>query len=203
MSEKKLSEEVNKSLQMYVSNMNELKLRVLSIERILNKTNTTSFLATDYEFICLQFRKILELIAFSNLICNKEIYSQSHSNFSKHWRAKDILAKMEVLNSDFYPEPIVDINAEWIARTSDILTKEDFILVYDECSKHIHISNPYGETPDIELLAPKFPLWLVMIINLLNPHLIKLVDGETLYHIAMAGGANDSAVATLFTSMNR
>ena len=51
---------------------------------------------------------MLEGIAFASLSANKDKYSEIHANFSKHWRAKDMLAVMDTVNPGFYPQPIVE-----------------------------------------------------------------------------------------------
>src|ERR1017187_10048708 len=57
------------------------------------------------ELIFVQFRKVLEGIAFATLSANKEKYSEVHANFSKHWRAKDMLKVLDGVNRNFYSVP--------------------------------------------------------------------------------------------------
>jgi len=66
--------------------------RIDLIQRVLDRTTTTKEEVFDIELIFVQFRKILELIAFSTLTANREKYSIAHANFSLHWKAKSISA---------------------------------------------------------------------------------------------------------------
>jgi len=59
------------------------------------------------ELIFVQFRKVLEGIAFASLSANKDKYSEVHANFLRHWRAKDMLAVMDTINPNFYPMPLL------------------------------------------------------------------------------------------------
>src|ERR1035437_3686805 len=60
----------------------------------------------DIELIFVQFRKVLELIAFSSLTANKDKYSVAYANFGVHWKAKSMLQAVGKLNPNFYPVPL-------------------------------------------------------------------------------------------------
>src|ERR1700728_710296 len=104
------------------------------------------------ELIFIQFRKVLEGIAFASLSANKEKYSEVHANFSKHWRAKDMLAVMDAVNPDFYPVPMqppvqtspgIYYFGEPLA--DGFFTREDFVFLYKCSSEALHTHNPYKE----------------------------------------------------------
>jgi hypothetical protein len=194
------------NLNKYVKNMVEVKLRISAIRSILENKTTTGYLATDYEFVCLQFRKVLELIAFSNLVCNEDIYSDLYQNMEKHWRVKDILDKIEKINPNFYPQPVTSVPTdgidEMVPLVNGFLTRNEFSEVYERCSKHIHITNPFRPEPEIEILETTFYMWLSKIITLLNAHTIRLVDETMFYYISMGNEAPNSVSGNIFRLVN-
>jgi hypothetical protein len=89
------------------------------------------------EFVYLQLRKIIELIAMGSLLANSKTFSQVQSNIQKYWNAKDLLKEIEAINPDFYPRPIIEkpseqpgVKVEWLDRPDDYLTKDRFITLY-------------------------------------------------------------------------
>jgi hypothetical protein len=168
--------------------MEEIKRRIHAINTILSKKYTTAFPATNIEFLCLQIRKILELIALASMAVNKEEYAKQHEKFASDWKAKRILNDIEKVNPSFYPVPtkqIIDKETEKVIATEKIeggyLTKEEFSDVYDKCSKVIHSSNPYGTQTNYGEFEKLIPEWQSKIMRLLNHHEIQLIDRD--YHL--------------------
>ncbi|MDA3938810.1 MAG: VCBS repeat-containing protein [Spirochaetia bacterium] len=95
------------SLQLYTAMMEEIKKRLAVVVSFMKGSQTTGFLITDVEFVCLHFRKVLEHIALSSLIANKEEYTKQYKNFKRHWNARRILEGIEKINSEYYPQPTV------------------------------------------------------------------------------------------------
>ena len=62
----------NKELDMSCALMNEVKRRTQTITDMLRGRTTTSFRSTNIEFMCLQIRKMLELISMGSLVLNKD-----------------------------------------------------------------------------------------------------------------------------------
>ncbi len=190
----------------YYNNLFDIKKRVEVITEHLSGVRKTKYLITEVEFLCLQFRKILELIALSSLIANKDEYSKQHEKFGKHWNARLIFQDLERINPSFYPIPtnqiLKEINGKRIFElepiTDGFLTKENFLLVYEKCGGMLHADNPYGQKRDIEALKQEFPEWINKIIKLLNHHNILLVDGETMIVGLMHGENNGLPQVTEF-----
>lgn len=107
-------------LSKYANCMEEIKLRTFSIKLIMEKEKTTGFLYTDIEFICLQFRKILELISLANLSANKEQYAKQYIKFKTHWNAKKILEDIKKINPNFYPKPTEQIIDQKTGKVKEI-----------------------------------------------------------------------------------
>jgi len=170
-------------LQKYQKCLFEIKKRTEVINDFLTRKKTIGYLISEVEFICLQFRKIIELIALSSLVANKEEYSKQHEKFETHWNARLIFQDLERINSKFYPEPSKQIekldnsgkryfNFEPIK--SGYLTKDKAIQIYEKCGGILHADNPFRGEKNIKDMYNLFPKWLSEIITLLNHHCIVL-----------------------------
>ena len=63
-------------VDLYCKVMTEIKKRIGTVESFLKHQKTTGYKMTDLEFLCLQIRKILELISLSSLIANQEEFDK-------------------------------------------------------------------------------------------------------------------------------
>lgn len=115
-------------------------------------------------------------------------------NFLLIRNARYIFRDLERLNSKFYPEPVKSDNTkevgEWITIDEDYLTINDAIKIYEKCGGLLHASNPYGSQINANYYQEKMPIWYKKIMNLLNQHLIHMVDGEHIFFITMNGDGN-------------
>lgn len=181
-------------LNLYLQEMWYVKKRTEAIRTIALKEKTTLFPITNIEFMTLQIRKIIEHIAMGNLIANKELYEEYSAKFSSNQNARYIFRDLERLNFKFYPEPVKSDYTkeveEWITINEDYLTKEDAIKIYEKCGGLLHVSNPYGSQIDVSYYQEKMPIWYKKIMNLLNQHLIHMVDGKHIFFITMNGNGN-------------
>jgi hypothetical protein len=88
-------------VKIYVNAMARIRERINIIQTVnINQINMPST-AAKAEFMFLQFRKVLEEIAFSTIAANKDAYSALHANFSVHWKAHRILEEVKKLNPNF------------------------------------------------------------------------------------------------------
>ena len=156
------------------------------------------------EFVYLQFRKIVELIAMGSLLANSKAFSQMQANIQRYWNAKELLKDIHDINPDFYPRPIIQkpsqrqgVKMEWLDRPDDYLTKDRFITLYDKCGSILHARNPFAPEQDYAKLEAASPNWYLWIVNLLNAHTIRLVGGVNLYLIQM-GSDSKSPTYTVF-----
>ena len=137
------------------------------------------------ELIFVQFRKTLEEIAFASLSANKEKYAEVHANFSKHWRAKDMLAIMDKVNPDFYPVPR-PAPVETAPRlkhfgeplADGFVTRDDFILLYNASSEGLHTRNPYKEGNSTINIKYTVQEWVTRFQRLLSWHSVALLNGS-------------------------
>lgn len=171
----------------YCNYIHDIKTRLSSIQLFTQGKATLNDLGRDdydIEFVAIQLRKSLEGIALSSLIANKDVYSEQHKNFAKHWNPKLLIKDLERINPDFYPKPLGPIsgpdengvkNIDYLA--DGYLTKDDFIFLYDKCGKALHTLNPYGGSSTIDLKLSVHE-WVGKIIKLLFLHQVKLLDNS-------------------------
>ena len=161
----------------------------------------------------LQIRKSLELIATASLIANETVYRdiacQTNNNYPK---IREILRKIKEIHPRFYPEPFknnndtptlylptkegftptrkripLDESDEYLRYEVSELTKEQgFETVFERCSEIIH-SNPFNGTEYKTVMRYKNEVirWTDLIINLLDCHVIRLLDEPIEYIFRM------------------
>jgi hypothetical protein len=191
-------------IHQYALLMKEIKNRTEVIFFFLTGAGHALFRPTTLESMCLQIRKILELIALSSLIANKSKYCEVYDNFTKAWNAEYLLRDLERINTNFYPQPVREEETQEITKTgepvkskwenvdtSEYLTKDDFIKVYKKCGAMMHADNPKGTKVDYSYYEKAIPEWIRKIMRLLNSHQIHLVDDENIYLIHMKEDRDD------------
>jgi hypothetical protein len=186
--------------QKYCSLMSEIKRRTAVIDGFSSGVTNALYAATTVESVYLQFRKILELIALGSLVANKETFSNVYENFSKYWNAEFLVKDIERINPDFYPRPIIQqvsskpgTKMDLLDRSNDYLTKEELIKLYKKCGAVLHSGNPYGSQIDYAYHEGMIPHWREKIVNLLNAHLIRLINDPNLYLIQMGNMEEDAS----------
>jgi hypothetical protein len=169
----------------YVNCMEEIKRRTEAVNAILRGAHTTLFRITNIEFVCLQIRKILELIALAALASHKEEFARQHQKFAGMWRAKAILDDLEKMNPGFYPVPTEQVRNQETGKVSEVrpilkpyLTKMDFVDVYQFCSSLLHAENPYGQPKNLQQIESGIPEWMEKIKNLLSHHHVQLLSSK-------------------------
>jgi len=177
----------------YLNLMLEAKHRIFSIDQVLSGKCNLGFLPTNTETVYLQFRKILELVAYASLVANIDIYTAARKDHSTEWHAKRFLKKIDSLNPHFYPDALrhdpVDGNSlNYESVDAPYLSRADFEILYDTCGALMHSENPYGGAHQYSTLLKDAPAWLEKIGNLLDVHHIRLVDGSSwLMHLGGEG----------------
>jgi hypothetical protein len=185
--------------------MEEIRRRTDAANGIMCGTHTTPFRATNIEFVCLQVRKILELIALASMASHKEEFAKQHQKFAEMWRAKRILEDLEKLNPGFYPIPTKQVRDEKTGKVLAVqpiakpyLTKADFETVYQECSGLLHAQNPYGIPRQLPQIEASIPEWLEKIKNLLNHHHVQLFNSTHQLWVVMRAESDDRVHVHLF-----
>ena len=171
-------------LNKYADCMEEIKQRAEVVERFLRGEIHARCLQTTVEYMCLQIRKILELIALASLVANKSEYEKHRKNFHRDWNAKRILETLDKANPEFYPRPSRQVVnpetgkvVEVVPITSGYLSRTDYEDLYDECSKILHALNPFSdEQQAIQSFLDNTPTWMAKVRVLLGHHQIQLID---------------------------
>jgi hypothetical protein len=185
------------AMTQYRALMKEIKLRINVIDHLHSGRGNSLYVPTTTESMCLQIRKVLELIAFGSLIANKDLYAKVYANFAKSWNAKLLLKDLRRLNQNFYPRAIhevqpdpPDIGDHFIDR-NDALTQDEFIKIYDKCGAIMHADNPFGSKVDYTYYRDSILVWLEKIMHLLNSHAVRLVDDSHFYLVHMKEDGHD------------
>ena len=187
----------------YCKCMEEIKLRVDAVNSILQKHCTTICQATNIEFMCLQIRGILELIALGSLVTDEREYKKRSIELANNpWNAKVILREIERINPKFYPIPgkqVIDPQTNKVKDVTNILegylTREEFPKIYKKCSDTIHSHPFFKENFDYKTLENDIPIWINKIITLLNHHQIQLLNEKQQLWVVMQA-ASDGKVHT-------
>ncbi len=193
----------------YRSMMLEIKIRFQAIDKIFNSEgNTTLLMSLDSEFVFLQIRKIVELISFSAVLCDKNRYAhfrkaegeaneRDHGKIEKDWNAGVILKKLKNISPHFMPIPIsnpvkADENPCHIDRASDVVaTHSRLIEIYKNCGGFMHVPNPFGEDylEHVEKHRNKYSLSLDKAKSFVS-YLKSLIWHHTAISLAWHEGAN-------------
>jgi hypothetical protein len=175
----------------YCNCMEDIKSRLLKVNRILIGHSPMKNEGLDGEVVCLLIRKSLEQIAFSSLIANKDAYALVHADFAKAWRVKKLLERLETIHPSFYPKPVAfsTIDTGRVKHLLDVtdgfLTCEDFVFLYDSCSEVLHTWNPYRPGPRVVDTQRPLAEWVNRMQRLLDLHYIRLAGQEGVWVVQM------------------
>jgi hypothetical protein len=142
------------------------------------------------EFICHQFRSVIELIFLSSLAAHKKQYTKGFEKLSQEWHIKSIIDFLKSVNPDYLPMP-VDIHADpstgnlnrLVNNNSKRLEKEELIAIYDICKKYCHPQNPFAETKNLQEVIELFEPWWYKLNHLLEFHVIKLQTSDRYFWV--------------------
>ena len=162
------SQTIENDIQKYIRCMNEIKIRDQVIEDHLTGKRSTGQRMTDIELVCLQFRKIGELIILSALCAHKEEYRKVCKNIEKQWEAAKIRKTLDSIHPEFYPIPFERVFDPTIGmqkneRVKDgFLSKDECISLIGRCGGILHGFNPYDDKrvfAEVQKIEALFPQW--------------------------------------------
>jgi hypothetical protein len=189
----------------YANCMEEIKRRTDAVHAILRGPYSTLYPITNIEFVCLQIRKILEIIALASLASHKEEFARQHQKFAEMWKAKKILDDLEKLNPGFYPVPTEQVLDSKSGKVLEVrpmakpgLTKADFADVYQRCSSILHAENPYGPPKQLPQIETGIPIWMEKIKNLFNHHHVQLFSSKHQLWVVMKAKTDGRVHVHLF-----
>lgn len=192
----------------YAHCMEEIKMRLDVIACVFEGEIVLKYNICIREFVCLQFRKICELIVFASLSANIEEYKKIRSHYEKDWSFNRITEKIKSFNPKYYPRPVMEKkpiikNNKQIRNIVDIkndfLTEDDLREIYSDCSGYIHETNPYNQSKSIESDLEEFKKkcydWQIRIMKLLNHHYVEIKStGEKLQLAVIMQAEDDGKV---------
>lgn len=193
----------------YIKCMEEIKRRQLAIDEILDGKKNTSFKYTNVEFAALQFRKIFELVVLATLASHQHFFDGLARKLAKEWQVTKVVAIVKKKNPAFYPEPIDRVPAsqpgvkdEWKEVTSGFLTIDELIAAHGKIGGLMHANNPYREELLLSEIERHFPVWREKLIRLLNNHLIRFPDDETVLYVGMQSVETGAVHTALFAKFS-
>ena len=166
----------------YCDALNDVRVRLDVVRAICRAEITVGSEQFDSEVIALNFRKILEHIAFGSLTANRAVYEAARPDIQTIWRAKDVLSNLEKIHKDFYPRALqppsfATENGVRHVHFEDLptgfLTRSEFVDLYTSCNGYLHSQNPFSSASNSGF--GHTPLeWADKITMLLRFHLFRL-----------------------------
>lgn len=145
------------SPQLYRDHMIEVKRRFRAIDRILGakkpRTLTAEF---DDEFMWLQLRQIIELVAYSAIAADKERYAalrqeqDKNADYRVDSKAAKVLKHLSQISPHFLPKslgvmvPLAD-GTKHFESGPEVAVLERFLNIHDTAGQHLHAINPFNE----------------------------------------------------------
>ncbi|MXX27149.1 MAG: hypothetical protein F4Z82_17080 [Caldilineaceae bacterium SB0668_bin_21] len=187
-------------IDQYCELMEDAKGRVEAISHLMDVPGIT--IRTRVESVCLQLRMLLELIVFSSLVSNKDVWQRSRKELQSSQDISKKLRELKRLHPNFYPRPI-DLQSsgskEPSERTDGFLSEDDLIEVYGRLGNILHAENPMGEETDYRFFIDAVPGWLTQVANLLECHKVHLYHRpEEFYLVKMFGDVDGELLCIRF-----
>lgn len=178
----------------YLICMRDIKIRMHTIQKISELKPSFIDPIRETEFVCLQFRSILELILFSNLALHKKHFLDAFESLKEVWRIRDIIKMVKDKNENFYPvsvlvnEPVKSQDGDFTINvkkneSNDFLTLEDLKLAYNTCNNYLHGKNPFSVDMDYNKVRKLFEVWFSKICCLLDAHIIEMADDNIKFFV--------------------
>jgi hypothetical protein len=140
---------------LYRNTMIEVKRRFLAIDRVLGaKKPRTLNEEFDGEFMWLQLRKIVELVAFGGIMADEQRYAalraeaKDNPDYRRDWKVNVILPKLAAITPHYLPIPLGELRqledgTKNFATGDEKQTLERFIDIYNLAGDHLHVPNPF------------------------------------------------------------
>ena len=195
--EMKLAESLD--IAQYCDLMEEVKTRVEAINKLIEMPGIT--IRTRVESICLQLRMVLELIVFSSLVSNKDVWQRSQKELQSSQDISKKLKELKRLHPNYYPSP-VDLDGsgtggEPADRTNEFLGEDKLIEVYGRLGNILHAENPLGKETDYRFFIDSVPGWLSEVMRLLECHKVYLYHRPEEFFLVKMFGDVDGELMTI------
>jgi hypothetical protein len=143
-----VSDEKEPDIGKYCYQMEEIKLRINVVSSFLYGQSSAVYAPATVECVCLQIRKILELIAFASLIANKEACTKVFAKVSKAWNAGELLKELERVNPDFYPVPVIEVASNEPGVKTDLRKRNEAEYLTKTASLPVRLGHRRTESGD-------------------------------------------------------
>ena len=188
-------------IDQYCDLMEEIKFRVESIDQLMEMPGIT--IRTRVESMSLQLRMLLELVVFSSLVSNKDVWQKSRKELRGSQDMSRKLKELKRLHPKFYPRPLdheertsADEPAE---RREGFLAEDELIGVYGRLGNILHADNPMGKQTDYRYFIDTVPEWISQVQNLLACHKVYLYHHpDEFYLIKMFGDVDGELMCIPF-----
>ena len=174
----------------YCDLMEEVKTRAESINQLMEMPGIT--IRTRVESVSLQLRMLLELIVFSSLVSNKDVWQKSQKELQSSQDMSKKLKELGRLHPRFYPRPVDHKERtsgdEPAEREEGFLSEYQLIKVYGRLGNILHAENPMGKQTDYQYFIDAVPEWISQVQDLLECHKVHLYHHpDEFYVIKMFG----------------
>ena len=197
--EMKLAESLD--IDQYVALMREVKSRVESINQLMEMPGITN--RTRVESVCLQLRMLLELVVFSSLVSNKDVWQRSRKELQSSQDISKKMRELKRLHPRFYPRPVDAAGSppgeEPAEMTEGYLSEDNLIEVYGRLGGILHAENPLGRQTDYRYFMDEVPGWISQVQSLLECHKVYLYHHpEEFYLVKMFGDVDGEVMCVPF-----
>ena len=190
----------------YLECMNELKRLMSFASKYLKNRQNLRFenLQITIEILCLQYRKIFELIAISSLSTNKKSFTKKHDHILYGYQPEKIMSGIRKINPKFYQVPVINIpkNNEPIyyfkERETDIFSDKELCKAWKLCSEYLHIRNPFKTGLNGDVILNLFFEWHQKIVNHFYNHSIMLSNSDKHFLVSMDFSEESKATEIYF-----
>ena len=188
-------------IDQYCELMEEIKSRAESIHQLMELPGIT--IRTRVESICLQLRMLLELIVFSSLVSNKDVWQRSQKELQSSQDISRKLRELKRIHPNFYPKSVdlqrSALGEEPVDRAEGFLSEDKLIEVYGRLGNILHAENPLGKETDYRYFIDKVPGWISQVQSLLECHKMYLYHHpEEFYLIKMFGDVDGELMCIPF-----
>ena len=190
----KLAESLD--IEQYCYLMEEVKSRIESINQLIELPSIE--VKTRVESICLQLRMLLELIVFSSLVSNKDVWQRSQKELQSSQDISKKVKELKRLHPDFFPKPVVlqevATGDEPAIRSEGYLNEDKLIQVYGRLGSILHAENPIGRKKDFRFFLDAVPDWISEVINLMECHRVYLYHRPDEFYLVKMFGDIDGVL---------
>ena len=146
------------SPQLYRDHMVEAKRRFRAIDRILGakkpRTLTSEF---DDEFMWLQLRQIIELVAYSAIAADEERYAalrqeqDKNADYRADGKPAKVLRNLEKISPHFLPKSIGPVThkpdgTKHFEHGPEVAVLKRLLEIHETAGQHLHAINPFNGT---------------------------------------------------------